>query len=227
MQKFSQQPSGVVKEQTPVAPGLFARLRHGTRNAPAPKPQSPARCNRHQPTLIATNQAEKVAAKATWLLRALAHWPDAPKHAPTNPEYQPECGACDHLRFWPCRSRAAPFFRRLDTLAIQDNRCGLSAAPFLKAHLLMQRIMQLFPRPIQLPASKTRIDRAPSRKLVRQVTPLTTGSQHIQNGIEHRAAWHTRRTAKVLFDKGLDAMPLLIGQVAGIAFSHTGSLNNS
>lgn len=227
MQKFSQQPSDAVTPQSPAAPGLFSRPRHGKSNAPAPKRQSPARYNRHQPTSTAMNTAVVAAAKASWLPRAPAHWPDEPKLAPANPSCPPKCDACDRLRSWPYRSHVAPFFGCLDALAVQDHRCWLSAAPISKAHLFMQRIMQLFPRSIQLPASKTRIHRAPSRKLARQITPLAAGSQHIQNRIHHRAPWHTRRTAKVLFDKRLDAMPLLVGQVAWIAFSHTASLNNS
>ena len=170
MQKFVRQPNGVAEAQSLVALGLCARLQRGSHSALAPRRRSLARCSRRQPTSTATNVAVAVAvaAKAAWLPRALARWPDEPQHAPTNPAYQPECGACDHSHFWLCRSRAAPFFRCLDALAIKNYSAGMSRAAFFETHLLMQRIVQAVPGAILLPTSKTRINCTPGWKLARQ-----------------------------------------------------------
>ena len=89
----------------------------------------------------------------------------------------------------------------------------------------MQGIVQLFPSAVQLPTSKTRLDRAPSRKLARQITPLTACSQHIQNRVHHCPPWHTSRTTKTLLHKRLHSLPRLSRQIARIMFDHTQSLN--
>ena len=222
MQKFSRQPNGVAEAQSLVAPGLCARLQRGSRTAPAPRRRSLARYSRHQPTSTATIVA--VAVKATWLpralARALAHWPDAPERAPTGPAYQPRGGACGLSRFWLCHSRAAPFFGCLDTLAVKNHSAGTSRPTFFEAHLLMQRIVQLVPGAVQLPASKTSVNRTPRWKLAWQRAPLTPSSQHVKNSIHDFAARCLCGTAKALFDKRLDLLPLIVGQITRIAFVH-------
>ena len=231
MQKSSRQPNGVVEAQSLVALGLCARLQRGSHTALAPRRRSLARCSRHQPTSTATSGAVggavggAVAAKAAWLPRALARWPDEPEHAPANLRYQPECGACARSHFWLCRSHVAPFFRCLDALTIKNYSAGMSRPTFFETHLLMQRIVQAVPGAVLLPPPKTRINGAPRWKLARQVTPLTTGSQHVKNGIHHFAARHLGGTAKALLDKRLDLLPLAVGQITRIAFIHTISLN--
>ena len=219
MQKFVPQPSAATSQQSPFVPGLFSPLRHGSRNASAPSLRSPARCNHHQPTSTAKMVAAAVAvavavAKAFWLRHALECWPDEPAPAPASPSYPPICDACDRLHFWLCRNRAAPFFRRLNTLAVQNYSRGISPSPILQTHLLMQRIVQLFLSAALLLTSKTRIDCAPSRKLARQITPLTARSQHIQNRVHHCPPWHTRRTTKTLLHKRLHSFPRLRRQIA-------------
>jgi hypothetical protein len=247
MQRFFPQPNHGATGQSPVAVGLSSLLPRGSRNVLAPSGQTLARCNRHQPTSTATTKAVTAAVtaavKVVWLRLVRAHQPDARTLSPASPACLPTNAACARLRFWLCRSRVAPFFGCLDALAVHNHRAGLCVAPFFQAHLLAQSIMQLFPCAVQLPASKTRIDRAPSRELAGQGTrgagnsrgrelagqgtPLAAGPQHIENRIDNLTPLHLRWAAKGLFNKGLDCVPLLVGQVAGITFSHTPSLKNS
>src|SRR5450756_434802 len=105
-------------------------------------------------------------------------------HGPprSNRVYRPKCATFCRLFSCPHRSPAAPFFRRLGTLAVQDTGTGFGMASDRTTQLFTQHIVNAFPCSILAPVAKIGVDRFPSREIMRQSTPLATCPQGVQNG---------------------------------------------
>jgi len=210
MQKFFPQSSVWAKPQSLAALGLSLQLPSGSRSFPAPTARMARRDNRCRPTSTAKKlePPTEPAAKATWPHHALGCWPHERRPALADPSYPPRYDVCGLSRSWLCRSLLAPFFRRLDALAVQYNSTGLNHAPGFEAHFCAQGIMQLFQRAVAPPAPVTRMNRAPIGKLAGQHSPLATGSQNVENRVDDATPLDLCWTTKILFDKGVNALPL-------------------
>jgi hypothetical protein len=80
-------------------------------------------------------------------------------------------------------SRAAAF-GRFGTLAVHEAAPGMREASLSVSFKLHQRPAQPFPRSIDAPLPEMVVHALARRVLVGQVHPLTTGVQHIEDGVE-------------------------------------------
>ena len=212
MQKFFRQSIVWAKPQSLAAVGLSSRFPNGSHSFPAPTARTVRHDNRCQPTSTA-RAILAMLVKATWLHHALGCRRGERKLALATPRYLPRCDACVLSRSWLCRSLLAPFFGCLDALAVQNHGAGLRHASGFKAHFIAQSIVQLFQRAVTPPAPVARMHRAPMGKLTRQHSPLAAGAQNVENRIHDPTALNLSRTAKALFDKRTNALPLRIAQI--------------
>ena len=95
----------------------------------------------------------------------------------------------------------------------------LDFAAGLLATLLVEPVMDPVQGPVQTPLEEIPINRAARRKILRQVAPLASRAQHVQDGVERLP--HVRRapatSAPRRRNERLDARPLLVRQVARVA----------
>lgn len=75
-------------------------------------------------------------------------------------------------------------FGTFDGLTVDDPRAGVTFAPFDQTHLFPQMVVNSRPQTIVLPQPEVMVDRGPWCKVVRQVAPLATGLDYIENGID-------------------------------------------
>ncbi len=129
-----------------------------------------------------------------WLRRDLVHWRDEPALPTVSRAYRRANAVFCRLFSCPHRSRAVPFFGRLDRLAIQDRRTGFGMSSFGLAQFAPQAVVNPLPCSVQAPCAKVGVDRFPRWQVMGNGTPLGTRSQHIQNGIHDFAARMGRRT---------------------------------
>jgi len=154
---------------------------HGVRPTPT---RSTLRDNCRPPKSCASASAWwSVARAALGLRRGPAGWPVAPALRGSGQAYRPVNAAFCRLFSCPHRSRAAPFFRRLHALAVQDRGTRLRMPPVGLAQLFAQRVMDPLPSAIQPPVAIVGVDRAPGRKVMRQVAPLAARPQHVPERI--------------------------------------------
>ncbi len=145
---------------------------------------------------------------------------NAPQPQSISPGCPPEYGACDHSTLCRRRNREAPFFRGSNRLRVQRRRTGRGLASFLKAHLLIKRIMNQLPCPIIAPTPKVFPRDIPRHQIVRQQAPRTTRSQLIKNGVDHFAqrvfAGASGTTILGFGPDRLKALPLFVTQIRRI-----------
>ena len=86
--------------------------------------------------------------------------------------------------------------------------------------------MRIFKRMVDLleqagiaPGCKPAIDRAPGRKVLRQLAPRTARAHHVENAVDDLAQQQTARAANALGGRQLrlDHAPFLIGHIALVA----------
>ena len=107
----------------------------------------------------------------------------------------------------------------LDTLGVYHPGCWFFVTLSFLAFQFAQSGVDLLPSPVQAPSAVVVVDAVMVREVFGQVSPLTAGPNHVENGIEHLAHvqfygaaspfsfWNKQRS---------DDLPLLIGQVTGI-----------
>ncbi len=113
----------------------------------------------------------------------LVHRPHEPVLRESGQAYPPKHAFFGLLFSCPHRSRAAPPFRRLDTLTVQDRRTGFRVSPLRPTHFLSQLVMNRKPSSVEPPIPKVSVDGLPRWQVMRQHGPLATGAKDIENGI--------------------------------------------
>jgi hypothetical protein len=111
-------------------------------------------------------------------------------------------------------------FGCLDTLGIYHSGCWLLIAPAFLAVPSTQSGVDLLPSPVQAPFVVVVVDAVMVWEVFRQVFPLTTGPNHVENGVEHftHIQFYGATAPFSIWNKQwLNDLPLLIRQVAGIA----------
>src|SRR5262249_47030799 len=100
---------------------------------------------------------------------------------------------------------------------------GLRRPAVGKADLVTQAIEQGLPDAVELPASDLAVDGLPGWEVVRQHAPGHAATQKVEVGVEDLADGDlTRPAARLGRDQGLGQLPLLVGQVTGVALSFHG-----
>jgi len=110
-------------------------------------------------------------------------------------------------------------FGCLDTLGVYHSGCWIFITSTFLAFQLAQDGVDLLPGTIQAAFAVVVVDTVMVGEVFRQVLPLATGSDHIENGVEHLAhiQFYGATSPFAFWDKQrLDDPPLLIGQVTGI-----------
>ena len=107
----------------------------------------------------------------------------------------------------------------LDTLTVDDTRAGIGVSSFNQTDLLAQVRVNRRPQPVPLPESKIVIDSAPPGEMNRQVAPLASRLDQIENRVKQFADFMFARTANLawLGEAIADEIPLGIGKVRCIA----------
>src|SRR5271170_710766 len=119
-------------------------------------------------------------------------------------------------------ARRAAHFAGLDRLRVDARR----ARSFLPTEGLTnpatQRVDELLPGAVGVPGGEVIPDRALGEQIVRQVVPLTTRAVLIEQRVDDFA--HGRGSGPAARfggrDQGFEDLPLLVGQVGGIALAH-------
>lgn len=107
----------------------------------------------------------------------------------------------------------------LDTLGVYHPGCWFFVTLSLLAFQFAQSGVDLLPSPVQAPFAVVIVDAVMVREVFGQVSPLTTGPNHVENGIEHLAHvqfYGATSTFSFRNKQRTDDLPLLIGQVTGI-----------
>lgn len=100
-----------------------------------------------------------------------------------------------------------------DALAIEDRCRRTTALAFLFAYVSPQASVQGFPGMIEGPLTKDVVDGFPTRKIVRQESPLNTAFDDIKDGIDDLSAVNGRSPCFAWFRKHrFKQLPLSIGQ---------------
>jgi hypothetical protein len=120
-----------------------------------------------------------------------------------------------------------------DRLAINDSgrRIGFSSQGDAQGN--DQNLVNPLPNFFFSPLTEVVVNRWPRRKIVRQLSPLATGFDDINNGVHDSSAWMDERSPESFkaWDHRLDLFPLGIGQIGwikkGVLHPHLESENRS
>src|SRR5262249_30092987 len=93
------------------------------------------------------------------------------------------------------RSHAAPFFRRLDRLAVQNDGAGGGFSPGLSACLFASARMDLLPGAIHPPEPERVVGRLPGRNIMGHQPPDTATAEDREDGIHDFPSLPADRTA--------------------------------
>ena len=147
--------------------------------------------------------------------RGLEPKPREPELLKPSPKYRLKCGVFGHLSSSPHRRGAAPLFRRLDTLTIQDRSTGLGMTTRRAAHLPAQTIVNTLPGAIQSPVAEIGVDSLPGGKMMWQEAPLAAGAQDIENGIDNFSSQVISPTASAFdgWNQWFDDLPFFISEI--------------
>lgn len=110
-------------------------------------------------------------------------------------------------------------FGCLDTLGVYHPGCWFFVTLSFLAFQFAQSGVDLLPSPVQAPFAVVIVDAVVIREVFRQVFPLTTGPNHVENGVEHLAHiqfYGATSTFSFRNKQRFDDLPRLIGQVTGI-----------
>ncbi len=144
------------------------------------------RDNLHRPKSFSSASAFPSRAPGpSWPPPDLGHRPDGPALPAPTPACRPKYAVFGPLSSSPPRSRAAPFFRRLDTLTVQDRRAGVRMTARGCAHLAPQPLLNAGPGAVQPPGAKIGVDRLPRRKVMGQEAPLAPRAQDIEDRVDN------------------------------------------
>lgn len=111
-----------------------------------------------------------------------------------------------------------PFFRAFHALTVDNTGAG-TRLPLSLLPTPLQCGMNLPQGAVRLPALKVIKDRTSGWKVRRNRAPLTPGTQHIQQAIEHCADVHGPLASSPSrgWNKGRELGPLFLGHIAGIS----------
>ena len=176
----------------------------------------------HPPRAASAGEAHLADAQAPALLHpGPAHQQDAlPQLAPA-PWYRQRCDACGPSSSYRHHSREAPFFRRLDALAINDSCAGTRLSSISYSHPVAQGFMDPLPGSVLSPGAEVVKRRAPKGQVVRQHPPRAPAPKHVHDGVHHLPARVLDRTASG-FRSGqqrFQQLPLCVTEIAGIGLS--------
>ena len=103
----------------------------------------------------------------------------------------------------------------LDALAVDDTSTGVAVSPFDQAHRFPQVVVNRRPQTIAFPKSEVVISRAPRCKVSRQVAPLATGFDDVEDGVEQLSIRVFARSASVggLGETIIDELPFGVGKI--------------
>jgi len=157
----------------------------------------------------------------SWPHPDLGHQRDGRELPAPTLKYPLKCAFFGHLSSSPHRSRAAPFFRRLDTLTIQDGRTGVRMTASGLSHLSPQAVVNPLPGPVQTPVAEVGVDGWPGWQIMRQQAPLTARAQDIEDGIDNLPTPVISRTPSAFDGRNqwFDDLPFDISQVRWVVGS--------
>src|ERR1700761_8006495 len=113
------------------------------------------------------------------------------------------------------------FFCAPHALTVDDTGRWAGLARSLFTAFQIERVMNVLQRSVPPPQAEIAIDRATWRQVLRHVSPLTAGSQHIHHAVDHLAHVDSALAATSLGRRyqRLDQRPFGVGEIAGIAQS--------
>ena len=103
----------------------------------------------------------------------------------------------------------------LDALTVDDRRTGVALASFHLARMLPQVRVNVDPQAVALPEPKVVVDGSPSGKVRRQVAPLATGLEDVEDSVEQLPKRMFARSALLvgLGETEIDESPFSVGKV--------------
>ena len=99
---------------------------------------------------------------------------DAPPPPAATPWYPRRCDAYVPSPSYQRQSHEAPFFRRLDRLAVYDSCTGSPLPPFTSANFRTKGLIDLLPDALVLPLAEVLVHCLPRRKVMWEHPPWTT-----------------------------------------------------
>jgi hypothetical protein len=110
-------------------------------------------------------------------------------------------------------------FAAFDSLAVDDGRTGLSLAPFDQTEVFAQMGVNPIPQSVGFPESEVVVDRTPRREILRQVAPLTSSFDKVEDGVEQLSKRVPAPSASFgrLGKAVIDEWPFGIGEVRCIS----------
>jgi len=106
----------------------------------------------------------------------------------------------------------APFFGAFHALAVDDRRGRARLLAGKLACLHIERMMDAGQRAVALPFDEVVVHRALGRQVLRQLAPLATGRQHVEDGVQDLAPTSVALRRQVRFDQ----RPFLVRHIARI-----------
>ena len=138
----------------------------------------------------------------------------------TSPGYRRRYAACAPSRACPYHSPAAPFFRRLDRLTIDDRRTRGGITVGALPHQGPECFVNPFPGAVLPPGAEIPPAGPPGREVMGQRPPRAAVTEHVQDPVEHLPRIHTAWSSPGLGRQQQRGQhpPLGGGQVAGGGF---------
>lgn len=110
--------------------------------------------------------------------------------------------------------------RGLDALAVQTAGGGVLVTAAALTRPGAERVMEASPGPIAPPAAEVIVHSRPGWEVAGQLTPLTTGLEHVEDGIDDLAQAQLRGAPHPgARQQRLDRLPSAVAEVAGVTFS--------
>jgi len=107
----------------------------------------------------------------------------------------------------------------LNTLTVDDTRAGIAVSSFDQADLFAQVRVNRRPQPVPLPETEVVINSAPPGEMNRQVAPLASRLDQIEDRVKQFADFMLAGTANLtgFWEAVADEIPFGIGKVRGVA----------
>ena len=154
-----------------------------------------------------------------------AHQQDALQHPAPDPWCRRRCDACGLSPSYRHHSREAPFFRRLDALAIYDRCARTRLSSIGYAHPVAQGFMDSLPGSVLSPSAEVVKRRAPRGQVVRQHPPRASTPKYVHDGVHHLPPRVLDRTASGFRwgQQRFQQLPLCVTEITGIGLSVHGN----
>jgi hypothetical protein len=156
--------------------------------SPRPWPfPATAQRSRRRPRPFSAGEIDQPNPSAPTRLRlGPAHPQDEPRNAESFPTYPQRCAACGPSLSCLHRSRRAPFFRGLDTLAIHDRCTGTLLAALKPSDTVSKHVMDSLPSSVVPPLLEVHVDRRKGGKVLGEHAPSAATPQDVEDGVDDR-----------------------------------------